>query len=87
MLAAGKPLIAVCDDDSELAAVVREEEIGWVIPPGRPDLIVSALREAKANPDRLHAMGRRSRLAAETKYTCGHVLKIYESLIESLRSE
>jgi glycosyltransferase involved in cell wall biosynthesis len=87
VMAAGRPLLAVCDDDSELAAVVREEEIGWVVPPGRPDLIVSVLREAKANPDRLCSMGERARKAAETKYTCRHVLEIYKSLVESLRSE
>lgn len=86
VLAAGKPLMAVCDNDSELAAVVREEGIGWVIAPGRPDLIVSALREAKAHPGCLRSMGERARKAAETKYTKAHVLEIYQSLIESLRS-
>jgi glycosyltransferase involved in cell wall biosynthesis len=87
VLAAGKPLLAVCDDDSELAAVVREEDIGWVIPPGRPDLIVSALREAKASPDRLRSMGERARKAAELKYTPGHILHAYQDLIQGLRSE
>jgi colanic acid biosynthesis glycosyl transferase WcaI len=87
VLAAGKPLLAVSDDDSELAAVVQEEEIGWVIPPGRPDLIVSALREAKANPERLHAMGERARQAAEKKYTRSHILQIYRHLIEDIRAK
>jgi glycosyltransferase involved in cell wall biosynthesis len=87
VLASGKPLIAVCDDNSELALVVNEEEIGWVVPPGRPDLIVSVLREAKANPERLRSMGERARKAAETKYTSRQVLEIYKSLIESMRSE
>lgn len=87
VLAAGKPLLAVCDNDSELAAVVREEEIGWVVPPGRADLIVSTLREARANPDKLRAMSMRARRAAEKKYTRNHVLQVYEDLIESLRSE
>lgn len=87
VLAAGKPLLAVCDDNSELAAVVREEAIGWVIPPGHPDLIVAALREAKANPQRLRAMGERARQAAEKKYTLGYVLQVYKDMIEGLRSE
>lgn len=87
VMASGKPLIAVCDEKSELASVVKEEEIGWVVPPGRPDLIVAALREAKANPDRLCLMGERARKAAETKYTRSHVLEIYKSLIESMRFE
>jgi len=84
VLAAGKPILAVCDETSELASVVREENIGWVIPPGRPDLIVSALREAKDNPDRLLEMSRRARRTAETKYTIGNVLPIYRNLIKGL---
>ncbi len=87
VLAAGRPLLAVCDFDSELAAVVREEEIGWVIPPGRPDLIVEALHEAKADPDRLRVMGERARKAAETKYTSSHIIEVYKSLLEGLEAE
>jgi colanic acid biosynthesis glycosyl transferase WcaI len=87
ILAAGKPLLAVCDIDSELATVVKEEGIGWVIPPGRPDLVVSALQEAKGDLSVLRSMGERARKAAETKYTSKHVLEVYKTLIESLRSE
>jgi colanic acid biosynthesis glycosyl transferase WcaI len=87
VMAAGKPILAVCDDDSELAAVVREDDIGWVIPPGRPDLIASAVRAAQASPDRLRAMGERARKAAEMKYTLGYVLDEYRELIEGLRAK
>lgn len=87
VLAAGKPLLAVSDDDSELAAVVKEEEIGWVVPPSHPDLLVSALREAKGNPERLSTMGRRARQAAEGKYTRSHILEIYHDLIEDMRTK
>jgi colanic acid biosynthesis glycosyl transferase WcaI len=84
-LAAGKPMLVVCDSDSELAEVVREEEIGWVVPPGHPDLLVAALREAKADPGQLRAMSKRARIAAETKYTSSHVLEVYKSLIEGIQ--
>jgi colanic acid biosynthesis glycosyl transferase WcaI len=85
VLAAGKPMLVVCDADSELAAVVREEKIGWVVPPGHPNLLVAALREAKADPERLRAMSGRARLAVETKYTSSHVIEIYKSLIEGIQ--
>ncbi|MFP5206558.1 MAG: glycosyltransferase family 4 protein [Acidobacteriota bacterium] len=84
VLAAGKPLLAVTDDDSEMAAVVTEEEIGWVIPPGRPSLLVNALREAKADEKQLQSMGKRARQAAEAKYTRSHILKLYRDLIEGM---
>lgn len=87
VLASGKPLLAVCDHNSELAAVVEEEGIGWVVPPGRPDLILSALREAQAHPDRLQGMGERARAAAEAKYTQAHVVEIYEALLQGMRAQ
>ena len=87
VLASGKPVLAVCDSDSELAAVVREERIGWVIPPGHPDLIVAALREGKADPETLRCMGQRARRAAAAKYTRGHALEKYNSLIKGLRCD
>ena len=34
ILAAGKPIIAATDRDSELAMVIREEDVGWVVAPG-----------------------------------------------------
>ena len=84
VFAAGKPLIAVCDENSELAQVVREEAIGWVIPPGHPDLIVQVLKKARACPDELRTMGQRARLAAESKYTLAHVLQSYHAIVASL---
>ncbi|MBS1802801.1 MAG: glycosyltransferase family 4 protein [Acidobacteria bacterium] len=84
IFAAGKPLIAVCDDDSELAQVVREEGIGWVIPPGRPDLIVHALQIARERSDQLRSMGKRARSCAESKYTLNHVLQSYRGIVARL---
>jgi glycosyltransferase involved in cell wall biosynthesis len=87
VMASGKPMLAVCDDDSELAAVVHEERIGWVVPPGRPDLLAAAIRAAKADPDELRSMGERAYQAAEAKYTIASVLKVYTTLIEGLITE
>jgi glycosyltransferase involved in cell wall biosynthesis len=87
VMASGKPMLAVCDDDSELAAVIHEEQIGWVVPPGRPDLLAAAIKVAKAAPDDLRIMGERAYQAAETKYTIASVLKVYTTLIEGLITE
>ena len=86
-MAAGKPMLAVCDSGSELAALVTEEDIGWVVPPGRPDLIAEVLREAKANLSGLNQMSERARKAVDTKYTRSHVLRIYQNMIGGLISK
>jgi colanic acid biosynthesis glycosyl transferase WcaI len=68
IMAAGKPVVVAADDASEIARVVREEGIGWVVPPRSPALLVEAIREAACSPGRLEEMGARARKAAETKY-------------------
>lgn len=87
VMAAGKPIIAVADSDSELALVVKEEVIGWVVPPGDVDGLRMAILEAKANPDLLVQMGQRARRAAETKYSFERVKKAYTEMVASIYEE
>lgn len=84
IMAAGKPIIAVADDNSELALVVREESIGWVVPPDQPDKVAEAVLEARAHPELLKQMGRRARLAAEKKYSFEKAIDSYVHLVASL---
>lgn len=65
-LAAGCRLLAVVDEPSELASLVRRERLGRVCPPGRPDLLAAAVLELsegpRAGPDdrlRAHSVARR----------------------------
>lgn len=81
VLAAGKPIIAVADEDSELALVVREEQIGWVVDPADPAALAEVIREARRQPDVLLEMGRRARRAAEQKYTRPQIIEAYARLL------
>jgi colanic acid biosynthesis glycosyl transferase WcaI len=49
------------DDDSETATLVREVGCGLVVPPGRPDLVATAVRAAAAGEHDLDEMGARGR--------------------------
>lgn len=60
VLAAGKPVLAVADPDSELARVVLEERVGWVVAPGDLAGLVRAI-ETAADPAERDEMGRRAR--------------------------
>jgi glycosyltransferase involved in cell wall biosynthesis len=84
VMAAGKPILAVADLESEIAWVVREEMIGWVTPPGDAAEIVSVILEAKSDGARLVEMGRRARTAAETKYSYDFVIDSYRSALGGL---
>jgi colanic acid biosynthesis glycosyl transferase WcaI len=84
IMAAGKPVIAVADERSELALVVREERIGWVVPPGDLECLVRSIRDAMADPRELAAMGDRARAAAEASYTQPQVIRRYHELLKSV---
>jgi colanic acid biosynthesis glycosyl transferase WcaI len=80
IMAAGKPIIAVADEDSELALVVREEAIGWVVPPDRPELLIEVIQRSQSEPEVAQEMGKRARRVAEQKYSFKRVLETYQNL-------
>jgi glycosyltransferase involved in cell wall biosynthesis len=84
IMAAGKPIIAVADSCSEIALVVEEENIGWVVPPGQSDEISKVIKAAYSNPRLLMEMGQRAHLIAEKKYSIASVIDSYHELIKGI---
>ncbi len=84
ILAAGKPIIAVTDPDSELAMLILEENIGWIVAPNNPDELVATILEANKNNDTLIEMGKRCRVIAEKKYSLNVTINAYRNIIESV---
>ncbi len=85
ILAAGKPILAVAEDRSELAMVVKEENVGWVVQPGKSDQLTQAILEAKSSPDLPAKMAANARSAAEKKYSYSPIIERYKTLIEQLQ--
>ena len=65
VLSVGRPVIVAADADSETAHVVAEIGCGVVIPPGRPDLLATTIREAYDGRLPLEEMGARARAWVE----------------------
>jgi glycosyltransferase involved in cell wall biosynthesis len=84
IMAAGKPIIAMADANSELAQVISEEDIGWTVEPGDVDRLCSVICEARNSPELLAAMGKRARKAVETKYSFESISQAYLDLVRSL---
>jgi colanic acid biosynthesis glycosyl transferase WcaI len=84
VMAAGRPILAVADPDSELALVVQEERIGWLAHPAQPAALVKAILNARSHPELLREMGARARRAAEQRYTAERVLGFYREAIQGL---
>jgi len=84
ILAAGKPIIGAVDADSELALVILEEDVGWVVSPNQPEILADTIVKAQSNPNRLFQMGKRARAAAENKYSFQHAIESYRSMIRDV---
>jgi glycosyltransferase involved in cell wall biosynthesis len=87
ILASGRPIVAAVDPQSELALVVREEQVGWTVAPGDVAGFVAAVLEARADRGRLAAMGARGRAAAAGRYSYEAVMRGYRDLFASVFAE
>jgi colanic acid biosynthesis glycosyl transferase WcaI len=61
ILAVARPVIVAADPESETAQVVQEAGCGIVVPPGRPELLARAIRDAHDGKYDLQEMGRLGR--------------------------
>jgi len=78
-MAAGKPLLYIGDKKAEIAQVVQEYEIGWVVPPENPVQLASIF-EAVCEDNNLVCKALKSRDIAERKYSKQVILNKYCAL-------
>lgn len=81
ILAAGKPILALTETGSELARVVEEEEIGWVVPPADPASLAETVSAIVDERTRLEGMGESARRAAVAKYSLSAAIEKYREMI------
>jgi glycosyltransferase involved in cell wall biosynthesis len=83
-MAAARPLLAVTEAWSELALVVCEEQIGWLVQPGDEQGFVAAVRTATERRESLAVMGERAARAAREKHHFAQSIAAYKSLCREL---
>jgi colanic acid biosynthesis glycosyl transferase WcaI len=86
ILAVGRPVIAAADAESETAQLVAEVGCGIVVPPGRPELLARAIRDAYDGKYDLEAMGARGREWVEREADRSVAVRRYRELLLELAS-
>jgi glycosyltransferase involved in cell wall biosynthesis len=84
VLAAGRPVIAAAEDDSETAQLVREAGCGIVVPPGDPLQLAETIRACHDGVHDLAAMGRRAREYAEAHADRSIAVARYRAVLEEV---
>lgn len=77
LLAAGKPILALTEEKSELARVIEEEAVGWIVPPAEPARLLKVIDEIYERRGDLPEIGRRARKAALTSYSVETAIEKY----------
>jgi colanic acid biosynthesis glycosyl transferase WcaI len=86
ILAVGRPVIVAADPESETAQLVTEVGCGVVVPPGRPELLARAIRDAHDGRYDLEAMGARGREWVEREADRSVAVRRYRDLLLELAS-
>jgi colanic acid biosynthesis glycosyl transferase WcaI len=84
ILAVARPVIVAADAESETAQIVERIECGVVVPPGRPELLARAIRDAHDGKYDLGAMGVRGREWVEREADRSVAVRRYRDLLLEL---
>jgi glycosyltransferase involved in cell wall biosynthesis len=84
VLAAGRPVIAAAEEDSETARLVSEIGCGIVVEPGRPELLARTIRAARNGAYDLEGMGSRGRAYVEREADRSVAMQRYRELVAEL---
>jgi glycosyltransferase involved in cell wall biosynthesis len=84
IMAAGRPVLAGVDADSETARLVELSGCGVVVEPGRADLVAGAIRAARAGELQLDGMGANGRSYVEREADRTVAFTRYRSLFREL---
>jgi putative colanic acid biosynthesis glycosyltransferase WcaI len=83
-MAAGRPIVASVDADSDTAAAVREGACGIVTPPGDPAALAAAISSLLDDAARREEMGRAARSYFETTYSKDAALAAMTAVLEDV---
>jgi glycosyltransferase involved in cell wall biosynthesis len=82
-LAAGKPILALTEADSEVANVIEEDRVGWYVPPHDPERLLETIYEIYTERNNLQAIGERARRTALEKYSAEAAIEKFKKLMNN----
>jgi glycosyltransferase involved in cell wall biosynthesis len=79
-LAAGKPVLALTEENSEVARVIEEDRVGWFIPPSEPTQLLQIIYKIYDERNCLGEISKRARESALEKYSVETAVRKYKDL-------
>ena len=81
LMAAGKPILALTETNSEIARVIEEDKVGWFVPPCEPDKLLKMIYKIYSEREVIPEMAQRARFSALTKYSLDAAIEKYKKVM------
>lgn len=85
LMAAGKPILALTEEGSEVEKVLLEEKVGWFVPPNEPEKLLAAIYKIYAEREKIPQIQKNARRAALEKYSVETAVEKYICLLRETR--
>lgn len=79
ILAAGKPILALTEKNSEVAKVIEEDRVGWIVPPNDPEKLLTMIYAIYNERANLKIKSEAARKSAIEKYSLNSALLKYKN--------
>ena len=86
LLAAGKPILAMLEPGAETAMLLREEQVGWTVPPGDATALAEAMRRLVSDGHGVAAAAARARGAAARRFDRAQMVAHYVDIARDLQN-
>lgn len=87
IMACGRPILGICDAESEVAALIAGSGCGISVRPGDPDALAGAIAAALADRERWSRRGTQGRQFVTDAYSAERVTGQYLGLLERLAAD
>jgi glycosyltransferase involved in cell wall biosynthesis len=84
--AAGRPIIAVMEEEGELAGTVRSSGCGFVVPLGDGAALARAIQSLADDPALARKFGRAARAMIEAQFSRSHAMSRWSDLFDEFRA-
>lgn len=81
IMATGRPILFIGEEDSEIALNIKKYNIGWVVPPNNPGLLKDQIEAILLDRGTIAAKGEKARFVAERVFSKTVVLEEYYQYI------
>lgn len=84
LLAAGKPILALTENQTEVARVIGEEKVGWSVHPLNPKALLKTIHQIYAERETIPEMSVRARRTALEKYSVERAVEKYRLALKEI---